>query len=100
METDPCETAWASIKCALVVQADAIDDARVSRSSRGKKSVVGGKSCHRTEAKRLDEKLGSRRRVLWIKLNQVESKSHKVNTRQRGSMVAIAVNNSVSKRVG
>ena len=43
METDPCETAWASIKCALVVQADAIDDARVSRSSRGKKSVVSGK---------------------------------------------------------
>ena len=34
METDPCENAWASIKCALVVQADAIDDARVSRSSR------------------------------------------------------------------
>ena len=35
METDPCETAWASyLEC---------DDARVSRSSRGTKSVVSGK---------------------------------------------------------
>jgi hypothetical protein len=42
METDPCENAWASIKCALVVQADAIDDARVSRSSRGMKNIVSG----------------------------------------------------------
>ena len=27
------------------------DDARVSRSSRGKKSIVSGKTCHRTEVK-------------------------------------------------
>ncbi len=49
METDPCENAWASIKCALVVQADAIDNARVSRSSRVRKSIVSGKPATRTE---------------------------------------------------
>jgi hypothetical protein len=55
METDPCRSAGASIKCALVVQADAIDDAqKVSRSSRVRKSIVGGKSCRRTEVKRAE----------------------------------------------
>jgi hypothetical protein len=45
MEIDPCENAGASIKCALVVQADAVDDARVSRSSRVRKVGASGKSC-------------------------------------------------------
>ena len=36
------ESSRSSIKCALVIQADAIDDAEVSRSSRGQKSIVGG----------------------------------------------------------
>jgi hypothetical protein len=41
METDPCENAWAShLEC---------DDARVSRSSRVRKSVVSGKTATRTE---------------------------------------------------
>ena len=42
METDPCETAWAShLEC---------DDAKVSRSSRARKSVAGGDAASRQKS--------------------------------------------------
>jgi hypothetical protein len=40
-----------------------VDDAKVSRSSRGMKYITSGKSCHRTEA--VDRVPISWRRVIW-----------------------------------
>ena len=50
METDPGETSWASETY------EVSDDARVSRSSRGKKSVVGGDA---VEGQKLDAGIGN-----------------------------------------
>ena len=71
METDPGERSRASETY------EVSDDARVSRSSRGKKSVVGGKSCRTSEVRFIHISIHgtggnlfltpcTRTRILWL----------------------------------